>query len=158
MNIKIEQLNDSEESFNKLLPYLYEVDELFHIPLRKQGRIEDSAKKWLTKAIVLIAIDVDADRICGSMIAYANDRENHYAFTAIKVVSEAYQRKGIMKLLRVKMCCLAKEAGMTVLRGNIHEANTASINDILQAGGKQIGYIDDKDNINYGDMLFEMQL
>ena len=158
MHIEIKRLSNSDDSYNILLSYLYEVDELFPIPLHKQGAIEDLAKKWLSKAIVLIALETDTNEVCGSIIAYANDNENHIAFTAIKVVSKSYQRKGVMKLLRQQMTILAKESGMLVLRENIHESNAASIFEIKKSGGKQIGNINDRFNIHNGDLLFEIAL
>jgi L-amino acid N-acyltransferase YncA len=158
MNIIIEQLDNSEASYSRFVKYIYKVEKLFHTPLSAQGDLDVFARKWLSKAIVLVAVDTDTGIICGSMVTYANDLETRRAFTTLKVVSEGYQRNGIAKMLRAKMCEIAKNEGMTVMRGKTHKDNIASINDIIQAGGRHVGYIEDKNSINYGDLIFEITL
>jgi L-amino acid N-acyltransferase YncA len=63
-----------------------------------------------------------------------------------------------MKKLRKNMCDIAKSNGMTVMRSHIHPTNTASIQEMLSVGGKEIGVIDDKDNVNCGFLMLEMSL
>ncbi len=121
LNIKI--LTNSDEEL--ICKYLYEIDDIFPVPMSSRVNIESHAKKVLLKGVVIVA--EDDGKLVGICLGYANDAFLGRAYMGTLGISEGYRSCGIGSKLIDAFIDYAREKNMTYLGVHAHQDNIRGI-------------------------------
>ena len=74
-----------------------------------------------------VRVAVEGDDICGFVVFYANDTQNHRGFVTLLACAREYQGCGVGRFLMEQACAEAAAEGMKVLRLEVDLDNTGAI-------------------------------
>ena len=86
-----------------------------------------------------VRVAVEGDDICGFVVFYANDTQNHRGFVTLLACAREYQGCGVGRFLMEQACAEAAAEGMKVLRLEVDLDNTGAIAFYKKMGFTQTG-------------------
>lgn len=124
-NYKMEKI-DNENDIIKLTNFIYEIDDIFYVPLSTKVDINDYVEKIYNNGIALI-IKIE-DKIIATLLGYCNDQKNKLAYISTIGVKKEYRGLGIGTELIGYFTNVSIKNGMSFLSLHTHEKNIKAIN------------------------------